>query len=380
MAFEERPGSVAQGRERRDIEIDLCLICLVFLSPEDAADKAVSWTEALSGWHIIRQNERRKCAREISTEMLEKSRTLALLPQFTFCDITGKFLIMHRKFLLLVSYAVVLSAAATILWNSHVAPDAQSASILRRMNSMDKVQQEILDYIDRLYCNAFDVMPSGGFCVDDSKAFSGGNFLWDGWLCRALEDLFGSANVADFGAGLGHYGQCFLRSYKSFVETEDEGEKAEMAGNFAREMAAANLTGRGQVVRSWKGWDGAANIARLSRGRIGRLNLARRVDVGARFDWVLSLEVGEHIPRAFEGVFMDNLVKHACTGIVLSWAVPGQDGHHHVNTRENEYIKASMAERGLVADEEAERKLRDTASLPWFKNTLMVFKFPKKKC
>lgn len=288
---------------------------------------------------------------------------------------------MQRKFLLLlVSSVVVLSAAATILWNSHVAPDAQSAPIMWRMNSMDKVQQEILDYIDRLYCNAFDVMPSGGFCVDDSRAFSGGNFHWDGWLCRALEDLFGGANVADFGAGLGHYGQCFLRSNKSFVETEDEGEKAEMAGKFAREMAAANLTGRGQVVRSWKGWDGAANIARLSRGRIGRLNLARRVDVGARFDWVLSLEVGEHIPRAFEGVFMDNLVKHACTGIVLSWAVPGQDGHHHVNTRENEYIKASMAERGLVADEEAERKLRGTASLPWFKNTLMVFKFPKKKC
>lgn len=45
---------------------------------------------------------------------------------------------------------------------------------------MNKVQQEILDYIDRLYCNAFDVMPSGGFCVDDSKAFSGGNFHWDG--------------------------------------------------------------------------------------------------------------------------------------------------------------------------------------------------------
>ncbi|ROT85492.1 hypothetical protein C7M84_013179 [Penaeus vannamei] len=281
---------------------------------------------------------------------------------------------MHRKFLLLVSYAVVLSAAATILWNSHVAPDAQSASILRRMNSMNKVQQEILDYIDRLYCNAFDVMPSGGFCVDDSKAFSGGNFLWDGWLCRALEDLFGGANVADFGAGLGHYGQCFLRSYKSFVETVDEGEKAEMAGNFAREMAAANLTGRGQVVRSWKGSYGDDVVVdRPAEPRPPR-------GCGARFDWVLSLEVGEHIPRAFEGVFMDNLVKHACTGIVLSWAVPGQDGHHHVNTRENEYIKASMAERGLVADEEAERKLRDTASLPWFKNTLMVFKFPKKKC
>ncbi|XP_063593324.1 uncharacterized protein LOC134770393 [Penaeus indicus] len=284
---------------------------------------------------------------------------------------------MQRKFLLLATACTGVMCLVTMLhWNNQV----QNTPVMWRMNKLNKVQMEILDYIDRLYCKAFDVLPSGGFCVKDSKTFSGGNFHWDGKLCRALEDLFGHATVADFGAGLGHYGQCFLRSNESFVESEDEAEMTDLATNFAREMADANLTGRGQVIRSWKGWDAAANVARLSRGRIQRLNLARRVDVGEQFDWVLSLEVGEHIPRQHEGVFLDNLARHACTGIVLSWAVPGQDGYHHVNPRENSYVKASMAKHGLVADEEAERKLREAASLFWFKNTLMVFKFPEKKC
>ena len=32
--------------------------------------------------------------------------------------------------------------------------------------------------------------------------------------------------------------------------------------------------------------------------------------------------------------FLDNIVRHARIGVVLSWAVPGQGGFHHVNGRE----------------------------------------------
>ena len=36
--------------------------------------------------------------------------------------------------------------------------------------------------------------------------------------------------------------------------------------------------------------------------------------------------MGEHIPRQFEHTFISNIVNHATTGIVLSWAVVGQRG------------------------------------------------------
>ncbi|KAK7004452.1 hypothetical protein BgiMline_005973, partial [Biomphalaria glabrata] len=40
------------------------------------------------------------------------------------------------------------------------------------------------------------------------------------------------------------------------------------------------------------------------------------------YDWILSIEVAEHIPAKFEEIYLDNLVRHAREGIILSWAVP----------------------------------------------------------
>jgi len=43
------------------------------------------------------------------------------------------------------------------------------------------------------------------------------------------------------------------------------------------------------------------------------------------YDWVISLEVAEHIPAESEAIYLDNIVRHAREGVVLSWAVPGND-------------------------------------------------------
>ncbi|KAK7004434.1 hypothetical protein BgiMline_005954, partial [Biomphalaria glabrata] len=40
------------------------------------------------------------------------------------------------------------------------------------------------------------------------------------------------------------------------------------------------------------------------------------------FDWVLSIEVGEHIPPQYEDTYLDNLARHAREGLILSWASP----------------------------------------------------------
>jgi hypothetical protein len=49
------------------------------------------------------------------------------------------------------------------------------------------------------------------------------------------------------------------------------------------------------------------------------------------YDWIVSLEVAEHIPSQFESVYLDNVFRHAREGIILSWAVPGQNGLSHVD-------------------------------------------------
>ena len=91
------------------------------------------------------------------------------------------------------------------------------------------------------------------------------------------------------------------------------------------------------------------------------------------YDWVMSIEVGEHIPAQFEQVLLDNIARHARQGVVLTWAVPGQGGHHHINTRSNEYIIQKLNDLGFTYDVRESENLRNVSQVAWFKKTILVF-------
>lgn len=103
------------------------------------------------------------------------------------------------------------------------------------------------------------------------------------------------------------------------------------------------------------------------------LDLSQPINLNRKFDWVLSLEVGEHIPIKYEEVFINNIYKHNTKGIVLSWARPKQGGFGHVNCRTQEYIKNKFDQLGYVNKTEIEKHLKSVSKLKWFKNNIMVF-------
>lgn len=72
-------------------------------------------------------------------------------------------------------------------------------------------------------------------------------------LCGALEELFGYSSVADFGAGLGHYGRCFLRHNEDFLVRGNELERNALTRFYWQQMTKANLAHKPQVLRSWHG-------------------------------------------------------------------------------------------------------------------------------
>ena len=94
-------------------------------------------------------------------------------------------------------------------------------------------------------------------------------------------------------------------------------------------------------------------------------------------DYVQSFEVGEHIPKEFESIFIDNITKNARKGIILSWAIPGQGGDGHINEQPTSYIVKEMKKRGFQFDKTKSLQLRD--SIPpnvyflYFRHNLMVF-------
>jgi len=102
-------------------------------------------------------------------------------------------------------------------------------------------------------------------------------------------------------------------------------------------------------------------------------DLSKPLILGGKLDWVLCLELGEHIPEKYESALLHNCVSNSAEGIVMSWAIPGQNGRGHVNCRSNEYVKEKLDLLGYDNDEDTQSELRSASTLPWFKNTLMVF-------
>lgn len=186
--------------------------------------------------------------------------------------------------------------------------------------------------------------PTGGFCLDPvSPQPVGGNNLIDLSLCRGMSEMFMNSSILDLGCGMGAYGECLLSSPSSTGMT-------------------------------WQGYDGSENIEEATRGRVTFMDLSSPQWLGQRFDWVLSLEVGEHLPQQFELIFIRNLVRHARRGIVLTWAVEGQPGHHHVNGHSHDYTINKLKEEGASYDAESSERLQNSSTFEWFKKSVMVFR------
>ena len=90
---------------------------------------------------------------------------------------------------------------------------------------------------------------------------------------------------------------------------------------------------------------------------------------------VLCLEVGEHIPKQYESMILENISRPTAPGChcLISWAVEGQDGTGHVNCRNNDYIIEKMTNLGLEYQSKRTKELREEFH-DIYQNTLMLFR------
>jgi cyclopropane fatty-acyl-phospholipid synthase-like methyltransferase len=122
------------------------------------------------------------------------------------------------------------------------------------------------------------------------------------------------------------------------------------------------------------GYDGNPVTELSSGGTCFVKDLTIPLDLKRKFDWVMSLETGEHLPQEFEMTFIRTLMRHAKKGIILSWAIKGQGGVGHFNEQNNDYIKKIFADLGWLNDVDAENKLKENLMALWFAHSLMVFR------
>jgi len=159
---------------------------------------------------------------------------------------------------------------------------------------------------------------------------------------------------------------------------------AEGLVNFSIKKNIKNLVdlgcGMGDYVRYLRnknidinGFDGNPYTKKITNDLCSVLDLSKPHIFEEKYDYVLSLEVGEHLPKKFEDIFIQNLHNNNKRGIILTWAVEGQGGHGHFNERNNDYIKNKICKLGYTNNVEEENILRSNTTYPWFKNTVMIF-------
>ena len=77
------------------------------------------------------------------------------------------------------------------------------------------------------------------------------------------------------------------------------------------------------------------------------VDLSTRVDVGRRFDLVVSLEVAEHLEQRHAERFVETLTSLG-TVVLFSAAIPFQGGEHHVNEQWPDYWAEKFMQQGYT--------------------------------
>lgn len=77
-------------------------------------------------------------------------------------------------------------------------------------------------------------------------------------------------------------------------------------------------------------------------------DLKKKLDLHKKFDLVISLEVGEHLPEDVANAFIDSITNHGDV-VFFSAAVPGQVGTYHINEQWQDYWVKKFSDRGFVA-------------------------------
>jgi hypothetical protein len=190
--------------------------------------------------------------------------------------------------------------------------------------------------INMSYKKGLDISKEG-FWLDERLEH---HHYTDQKLCEALVSFFRKENcatVADFGCGLGEYvrhlnnNNIFAHGYDGNPRTNNHNEKCYV------------------------------------------LDLSKPIDLDI-YDWVISFEVGEHIPKDCEDVFLNNMHLTNKNGIILTWAPPHHDSYGHVNCRDIDYVVDKICNLGYTLDIEATNYLRANCELSWLELTISVLR------
>lgn len=112
---------------------------------------------------------------------------------------------------------------------------------------------------------------------------------------------------------------------------------------------------------------------RIDPARFQGRDLGEPLDLGRRFDLVMSLEVAEHLDEGRADLFVENLCRHGDV-VLFSAAIPDQGGTHHVNERWPSYWIAKFAAHGYRVHDTLRPVLWNDGEVEyWYRQNCLLF-------
>lgn len=203
---------------------------------------------------------------------------------------------------------------------------------------------------------------SGGWCLGPLHHIQGEQ----AGVLRSLPDGHLPADLGIVDVLLTHV---LPKSSGGFYSLNDFGAGV---GQYGRELLAREPT------IMYMGYDGAGNVVRRTQGFVKFFDLTIPLSLPLA-DWLLCLEVGEHVPHQDEEMLVRNLHVHNRCGIILSWAPLDRVGLNHINNHDVSYIRNLFLELNYTVDTLLTATLRQRAR-HWMKDHLFAFRRRDRKC
>jgi 2-polyprenyl-3-methyl-5-hydroxy-6-metoxy-1,4-benzoquinol methylase len=190
------------------------------------------------------------------------------------------------------------------------------------------------------------IKETGYWTSDDTEAIHVHEPNLANWILNYLQDDK-DKQLIDFGCGFGDY----LKNLHNNGFTKLHGFEGEVR------------KGSPEFIKNWdlsnpiKNYEGYNSLKKSAYNTI-------------------CLEVGEHIPKQYESIFLDNITSLTTNKIILSWAIIGQLGDGHVNCMNNDEVILKMDELGFKYLEDDSISARNSVSpaiASWFLKTIMIF-------
>lgn len=93
-------------------------------------------------------------------------------------------------------------------------------------------------------------------------------------------------------------------------------------------------------------------------------------------DLVWCVEFLEHVEEKFMDNYMKTFKDSQAKYLIITHAVPGQGGHHHVNCQDKDYWFDAFGKHGFIYDRELTNQIREASTMkkPFIARTGLVFK------